>query len=42
LEDQVLKDHVAHCVEAAILGGDQADQRQKAEELLALIANMDP
>lgn len=41
LEDQVLKTHVAHCVEGAILGGDHAEQRKKAEELLALIATMD-
>jgi DNA-binding FrmR family transcriptional regulator len=37
VEDEVLKDHVAHCVENAIASGDKADQRSKVAELLALL-----
>ena len=29
LEEEVLRDHVAHCVEHAVRSGDRADQRQK-------------
>lgn len=36
VEDQVLKDHVAHCVEHAIASGDRRDQRAKVTELLSL------
>src|SRR6266567_1289442 len=34
LEEEVLKDHVAHCVEHAIASGDKVDQRQKISELM--------
>jgi DNA-binding FrmR family transcriptional regulator len=34
IEEEVLKDHVAHCVEHAIASGDPADQRRKIEELM--------
>lgn len=37
VEEEVLKDHVAHCVEHAIASGDQADQREKIAELMAVI-----
>jgi len=37
VEEEVLKDHVAHCVEHAIASGDKADQRQKIAELMAVI-----
>ncbi len=33
---QVLKLHAAHCVEDAIASGDQAEQKQKFAELVAL------
>ena len=36
-EEEVLKDHVAHCVEHAIASGDKADQRQKIAELMDVI-----
>ncbi|MDF0517354.1 metal-sensitive transcriptional regulator [Bradyrhizobium yuanmingense] len=37
VEEEVLKDHVAHCVEHAIATGDKADQRAKIAELMAVI-----
>jgi DNA-binding FrmR family transcriptional regulator len=37
VEEEVLKDHVAHCVEHAITSGDKADQRRKIAELMAVI-----
>ena len=37
VEEVVLKDHVAHCVEHAIASGDKADQREKIAELMAVI-----
>jgi CsoR family transcriptional regulator, copper-sensing transcriptional repressor len=37
VEEEVLKDHVAHCVEHAIASGDKADQREKIAEVMAVI-----
>lgn len=37
VEEEVLKDHVSHCVEYAISTGDKADQRLKIAELMAVI-----
>jgi CsoR family transcriptional regulator, copper-sensing transcriptional repressor len=37
LEEEVLRDHVAHCVEHAITAGNKADQRQKVAELMDVI-----
>ena len=37
VETEMLKDHLAHCIEAAITGGDPAEQRQKAGELIQLL-----
>jgi DNA-binding FrmR family transcriptional regulator len=34
VEEEVLRDHVAHCVEGAIASGDRADQRRKIAELM--------
>lgn len=34
VEDVVLEDHVAHCVEHAIGSGDEEEQRKKVGELL--------
>jgi DNA-binding FrmR family transcriptional regulator len=34
---ELLKDHVAHCVEHAIQSGDAREQRQKVKELLELV-----
>src|ERR1700750_566118 len=38
VEEEVLKDHVAHCVEHAISSGNKADQRQKITELMDVLA----
>ena len=34
VEEEILRDHVAHCVAHAIASGDKADQRQKVAELM--------
>jgi CsoR family transcriptional regulator, copper-sensing transcriptional repressor len=41
VEEEVLRDHVAHCVEHAISSGDKADQREKIAELMAVISRSD-
>jgi len=41
VEEEVLRDHVAHCVEHAITSGDKADQRQKIAELMDVIQRAD-
>ena len=41
LEEEVLRDHVGHCVEHAIASGNKADQRRKIEELMAVIGRAD-
>jgi DNA-binding FrmR family transcriptional regulator len=41
VEEEVLKDHVAHCVEHAIASGDKADQRRKISELMAVVSRSD-
>jgi DNA-binding FrmR family transcriptional regulator len=33
-EEEILREHVAHCVEHAIASGDNADQRRKVAELM--------
>ncbi len=38
VEEEVLRDHVAHCVEQAVASGDKAEQRQKIAELMGVIA----
>ena len=37
VEEEILRDHVAHCVEHAITSGDKADQRRKVAELMDVI-----
>lgn len=37
VEEEVLQEHVAHCVEHAIASGDRADQRRKIAELLEVL-----
>jgi DNA-binding FrmR family transcriptional regulator len=34
VEEEILREHVAHCVEHAINSGDKADQRRKVAELM--------
>lgn len=41
VEEEVLRDHVAHCVEHAITSGNKADQREKIAELMAVISRSD-
>jgi DNA-binding FrmR family transcriptional regulator len=41
VEEEVLQDHVAHCVEHAITSGNKADQREKIAELMAVISRSD-
>ena len=36
-EEEILRDHVAHCVEDAIVSGDTADQRRKIAELMDVV-----
>ena len=38
LEEEILRDHVGHCVEHAIASGNKAEQRQKIEELMAVVS----
>ena len=37
IEELVLKDHVGHCVEHAIAGGDPKEQRAKIAELIEVL-----
>jgi DNA-binding FrmR family transcriptional regulator len=37
VEEEILRDHVAHCVEHAIASGDKTDQRRKVKELMDVI-----
>jgi DNA-binding FrmR family transcriptional regulator len=41
VEEEVLRDHVAHCVEHAIASGNKVDQREKVAELMAVIGRSD-
>ena len=41
VEEEVLKDHVSHCVEHAIASGDKADQRRKIAELMDVIGRVE-
>jgi DNA-binding FrmR family transcriptional regulator len=36
-EEEVLKDHVAHCVDHAIASGDKREQRRKVAELMDVL-----
>jgi DNA-binding FrmR family transcriptional regulator len=37
VESQMLTDHLGHCIEAALVGGDAKEQRKKAAELIELV-----
>ncbi len=37
VETALLKDHLGHCIEGAIVSGDKAEQRRKASELIELL-----
>jgi DNA-binding FrmR family transcriptional regulator len=38
VEDEILRDHVGHCVEGAIKSGNKAEQRKKVAELMDVFA----
>lgn len=40
VEEEVLRDHVAHCVEHAIAEGDRDEQRRKIGELMRTLGKM--
>ena len=37
VEAELLKDHLGHCIEGAIVSGDKEEQRRKAAELVQLL-----
>jgi DNA-binding FrmR family transcriptional regulator len=37
VEGELLKGHLDHCIESAIVSGDQLEQRKKASELIELL-----
>ena len=37
VESEMLKAHLGHCIESAIVSGDQDEQRRKASELIELL-----
>ena len=41
VEEEILRDHVAHCVEHAISSGDKDDQRRKIAELMDVVSRVD-
>jgi len=41
LEEEILREHVSHCVEHAINSGNKTDQRRKIEELMAVVSRAD-
>ena len=40
-EEEVLRDHVGHCVEHAIASGDKKDQRKKIAEIIEVLGRSD-
>jgi DNA-binding FrmR family transcriptional regulator len=40
-EEEILRDHVAHCVEGAIASGNQSQQRRKIAELMDVLGRAD-
>lgn len=40
VEEDILRGHVAHCVEHAISSGDKADQRRKVAELMDVMGRV--
>ena len=37
VETEILKEHLDHCIEGAIVSGDRDEQRKKAAELIELL-----
>jgi CsoR family transcriptional regulator, copper-sensing transcriptional repressor len=40
-EEEILRDHVAHCVEGAIASGNRVEQRRKITELMQVVTRAD-
>ncbi|WP_020180073.1 metal-sensitive transcriptional regulator [Methylopila sp. M107] len=40
VEEEILKDHVGHCVEHAIRSGDMEEQRRKVAELVDVLGRV--
>ena len=40
VEEELLREHVAHCVDHAISSGDKADQRRKVAELIDVMGRV--
>ena len=38
VEEEVLREHISHCVEHAIVNGNAAEQRRKVTELMAVLS----
>ena len=37
VEEEVLREHISHCLEHAIISGNAAEQRRKVTELIAVL-----
>ena len=40
-EEEILRDHVAHCIEHAIASGNKGEQRRKVGELIEVLSRSD-
>ena len=40
-EEEILRDHVGHCLEEAIVTGNRAEQRRKIAELMEVVGRSD-
>ena len=40
-EEEILRDHVSHCVQHAINSGDKQDQRKKIAEIMEVLSRSD-
>ena len=40
-EEEILRDHVSHCVEHAIASGNKSDQRKKISEIIDVLGRSD-
>jgi CsoR family transcriptional regulator, copper-sensing transcriptional repressor len=40
-EEEILRDHVTHCIEEAIVTGNRAEQRRKIAELMDVVGRSD-
>jgi DNA-binding FrmR family transcriptional regulator len=41
VEEEILRDHIAHCVDHAIASGDREDQKKKIAELMEVVSRAD-